>query len=206
MDLSTFYADPEGWTGDLEQVIRAADEGMPVAALKRIFRLPDLFLRETLHNAIDQGKLVAMPREDWPPLVPRDYRLPLEPRVAANDNDNRSMLLRFARKFKTTPMEGSVLLVLLRRQSATRQQLHAATKKPERAEEETDIKIVDVAICKLRKKIGPHGIVIHTLHSMGYQISEGDRQKAWALTMEVDHAGTVPPRVSDLGSSVQRAA
>lgn len=40
---------------------------------------------------------------------------------------------------------------------------------------------VDVYICKLRKKLGPHGIVIETIHTTGYRLQEGSHMKVRAL-------------------------
>jgi len=51
-------------------------------------------------------------------------------------------------------------------------------------DEPTDKKIVDVVVCKLRKKLTPKGLNLHTVHSQGYEMSEIDRQKAWDLVRE----------------------
>ena len=71
--------------------------------------------------------------------------------------------------FKLTPQETRVLEVLLRRHSATKEQLLAEMYAHRYgADDLPEIKIVDVFICKLRKKLGPRGIKIETRWASGY--------------------------------------
>ena len=161
-------------------IVRAADEGVPIGALVRIFG-PFEGLRELLHSAVNNGRLVAMPREDWPPAVPRDQRAPTVAGHPLGDDDD-NLFIQCAKALKTTKLETSVLTVLLRRGHADRDQLHKAVEDNRGHQNDpTDIKIVDVVICKMRKKLAVHGLKITTIHSIGYEMSEADRQKAWAL-------------------------
>jgi DNA-binding response OmpR family regulator len=163
-----------------EYIIRAADEGVPIGALKRIFQ-PQFDIRPIIHQAVASGRLIEMPREDWPPLVPRDQRTPT---VAAHKlgEDDREATMRMARRLKTTKLESRILLVLLRRGHASREQLHMAVEDNRgNPDEETDIKIVDVVVCKLRKKLALVGLKMGTIHSIGYEMSEEHRNKAWEL-------------------------
>lgn len=43
--------------------------------------------------------------------------------------------------------------------------------------DEAEIKIVDVLICKLRKKVEPFGIRIHTVWGQGYRLDEEVRRR-----------------------------
>ena len=173
--------------GPCDYIERAADEGVPLGALKRIFRVDDANLREFLHTALASGRLVALPKEDWPPLVPRDQRVPTVPRHDLGEDD-QDVIMKMARHFHTTKLEGNILLVILRRRYATREALHDAVESNRgNPDEATDKKIVDVVVCKLRKKLAPLGLTLHTIHSIGYEISEADRQKAWAIVRGQSH-------------------
>lgn len=47
--------------------------------------------------------------------------------------------------------------------------------------DQPEIKIVDVMVCKLRKRLEPYGITIETQWGIGYYISEESRPKLDAL-------------------------
>jgi|SRR5580704_8845528 hypothetical protein len=174
----------DSWIGNRAMVERAADEGVPIGALKRIFRVSDENLRPFLHDAIAAGRLVSMPSEDWPTGGTRLTRLPCVPQTLATlDDDDLVMLL--SRKVKTTPQEGRLLLVILRRGHASREQLLLAADHGNQSEP-SQIKLVDVVVCKMRKKLVPLGITLQTVHSLGYQMTEVDRRKIWELLKEAD--------------------
>jgi DNA-binding response OmpR family regulator len=87
-----------------------------------------------------------------------------------------------ARYLKTTKLESRILLVVLRRGHASREQLHDAVEDNRgNPDEATDKKIVDVVVCKLRKKLTKIGIVLHTIHSIGYEMNEADRTKLLSI-------------------------
>ena len=52
-------------------------------------------------------------------------------------------------------------------------------------DDEPEMKIVDVFICKLRKKIRPFGLEIATVWGLGYRMSPETKAKARALLGEV---------------------
>lgn len=165
------------------EIVRAADEGVPIGALARIFGTahtsPDI--RTLLREAVASGRLVAMPSEDWPPLAPRDQRVPTGP-LHALGADDHDVLMQMAQNLHTTKLESRVLMVILRRGRAHRDQLHDAVEANRgNPDDETQQKIVDVVICKLRKKLTPLGLTLRTVHSFGYEMSETDRARAWAL-------------------------
>src|SRR3954465_15888923 len=54
--------------------IRLADEGVPLRAIARATKIPSEELRTALEEARDDGRLIELPRDDWPPGFPRDQR------------------------------------------------------------------------------------------------------------------------------------
>lgn len=72
---------------------------------------------------------------------------------------------------KLTPCETRALEVLLRRHSASKEQLLAEMYAHRyHGDDLPEIKIVDVFICKLRRKLAPHGIKIETRWGAGYTL------------------------------------
>lgn len=164
-------------------IIRAADEGVPIGAIKRIFKMvvETMDIRELLHSAVTAGRLIAMPREDWPPAISRDDRFPTVPKHDFGIDD-ADLVLKLAKKFHTTKLESRILVVVLRRGHASREQLHDVVESNRgNPAETTQEKIVDVVVCKLRKKLVPLGLKLRTVHSLGYEMSVEDRQKIWEL-------------------------
>ena len=78
-------------------------------------------------------------------------------------------------EFGLTAQEGRVFGVLLKRQQASKDQIMAALYGNRL--EEAEMKIVDVFICKIRKKLGPFGIVIETLWGRGYALEAESRRR-----------------------------
>ena len=54
--------------------VRLADEGVPLRAIARATNTPSDQLRTKLREARDEGRLLDLPKEDWPPGFPRDQR------------------------------------------------------------------------------------------------------------------------------------
>ncbi len=72
-------------------------------------------------------------------------------------------------EWQLTMSEARVISLLLTRDVATKEAiLHALYS--DRPEEPPEIKIVDVFICKARKKLAPFGIEIETVWGRGYRI------------------------------------
>jgi len=160
--------------------VRLADEGIPLRAIARALAIPSEDLRETLAEAKDAGAIVDLPRDDWPPNMSRNQRVPGLPTLAAVDDD--LLLLNLVRLFKLTPQQALLLLVLLKRREVTRKQMHAAIESRRGGhKEETDKKIVDVVVCKLRKRLKTFGLEIETVWAWGYVMPTEHRKKALAL-------------------------
>jgi DNA-binding response OmpR family regulator len=83
---------------------------------------------------------------------------------------------------RLTPSEGRLLAALhAHKTGLSKEALHAALSGG--IEADSDIKIVDVYVCKLRGKLARHGIGIETIWSQGYRLSAAGRA-ALASLME----------------------
>ena len=84
---------------------------------------------------------------------------------------------------KLTYSERMLLGLLMRRNRATKDQMMTMLY-ADRPDEEPDSKILDVMICKMRKKLRPHGVEIRTIHGAGYELPSTSREKIKALMVE----------------------
>lgn len=166
-------------------IVRMADEGVPIGAISRIAQLPSEEFRPVLRSALTEGRLVELPREDWPPALSRTDRGPQisdirlsKARAKHSISDDDTVLLAIAEVFKATRLQSKVLLKLLRRGHCTKEMLHDTVEENRgRPEEPTHDKIVQVMICHLRKKLRPFGIPIKTKHGIGYSLALEDRRR-----------------------------
>lgn len=167
----------------INTAIRFADEGVPIRAIVRSMLVPYDEIREALNAAIETGTLLTMPRDDWPPGTRRDERQPdTIPLEYADDH----MLMLAMRAFNFTPAEARMFIALLRRPQATKGMLHTASQRLEpvaSSEEVSEPKIVDVFICKMRKKLRARGvpIKIDTIWGRGYALSLASKTEAHKL-------------------------
>lgn len=160
--------------------VRLADEGLPVRAIARAIKLPSSDIYEALRDALASGSIVEMPKDDWPVGSRRDMRTafngtPLE--------DEDALKIACARFFKATRLEAAILAVMLKRSEVTKTQLHLVIEqnRANENENETDVKMVDVLICHLRKKLTKHDVKIETIWGIGYLIGPPSRDRATAL-------------------------
>lgn len=172
-----------------EMIVRMADEGIPIGAISRIAQVPTEDFRPVLRGAVTDGRLLEMPREDWPPIVPRIDRTPQvsdarmsQARAKQTISDDDTILLSIAEVFKTTRLQGKVLLKLVRRGHCTKEMLHDTVEDNRgNPSEPTQGKIVQVMICHLRKKLLPFGWKIKTHHGSGYSMAVETRQQIITL-------------------------
>lgn len=158
--------------------VRLADEGVPVRAIMRSLMLPYDEVREVLEAASDRGLIVAIPRDEWPPGMRRDERMP---DTVPLEFEDEHMTMLVMRTFKFTTAEAKMFVVLLRRPEVTKGTLHTAIQRdPSGAEEPSEIKIVDVYICKLRKKLPPD-IHIETIWGRGYALPHVCKAEAYKM-------------------------
>jgi DNA-binding response OmpR family regulator len=113
---------------------------------------------ELLKEAMSRGHLVVI-RASPPSHV--DARTPL--------------LLTLNKLFGLSPAEGRTLLELMQHQHVGRVALHAAM-----STEGTPMskpRTIDVVVCKLRRKLVPHGIEIGTVYRLGYVLDAKSRDR-----------------------------
>ena len=86
---------------------------------------------------------------------------------------------------RLTGSEGTVLGVLMARAMATKEQImnlvYAA-----RIDDEPNIKVIDVFVCKLRAKLKPFDINIQTIWGRGYAMAAEEVAKVRALYPQQD--------------------
>src|SRR5712671_6455971 len=97
----------------IDLVVRLADEGVPLRAIARATRIPSADLRERLTEAKLDGRLVAIPHDDWPAGFPRDQRALQLSRLALDQRD--ALMLAVRQLFNLTPTEVRLLLALIQR-------------------------------------------------------------------------------------------
>lgn len=79
-------------------------------------------------------------------------------------------------EFGLTNSEAAILAALISRERCSKDFLLMATARPGE-EKDAEIKIVDVFVCKLRRKIAPFGIQIITLWGQGYTLDTTTRER-----------------------------
>jgi hypothetical protein len=163
-------------TPAVDFAIRLADEGVPLRAIARAVNLPSAAVREELCQAKNDGRLLELPREDWPPGFPRDQRALQLSRLVSEDRD---LVHRVAAQvFGLTTMETRLLLALVQTPMVSRERSGIGGK------------VMDVHVHHLRKKLEPFGIAVQTLWGYGYQLSVPHRRKA--IDVILQHAANLP--------------
>lgn len=169
-------------------LVRLADEGIPVRAIARGLQIPSEDVREILGEAVDAGDLLAVPKDDWPPLVAREDRVPA---VLEQLNDE-VLILHTGYCFGVTRMQSAVLLQFLRRREVTRDFLHAVLE-GQRAGREPAPRWrggepnVNVVLWALRRKLKPyfngHQVIV-TVMGQGYLMVPEYRRRANEMLAE----------------------
>ena len=195
---------------------RAAVEGIPVAAIARVFKQPLEMIYISLEYQRSIGAIAEIPRADWPPTARRADHLPQLP-IKASDTD---MLFMAQKTFHLTKLEAGFLAVLLRVEHADKATLHGVIEQqrlqrqaqPDRIMELTDPKMVDVMICKLRKKMRtfdqPGNRAIGTIWGGGYYIKPEVKAAiiAAATGDRNDQKEGGPPAGGDIAAERKKAA
>jgi hypothetical protein len=161
--------------------IRLADEGVPVRAIARAVHINAEELRPHFEHAKLTGRLVDLPREDWPPGIPRAHRVPdLKPIADINDEVLKAAIMLV---FGLTLNQASMFLALIRRREVHRDQMHEIYNQRGQQQADTDVKVVDVQICKIRQRLAKMEIEIATLWGFGYFMSIANRRRALELLL-----------------------
>lgn len=162
-----------------ELACRLADEGLPVCAIARSLRTASDTIRDILKVALEDGVIFEYPREDWPPNTPRSRRSSM---LAGILGDDERLRLACGRYFGTTKQQSLVLATLLKRSEVTKVQFHQVIEQHRiGADEETNIKLVDVIICILRRKLRKHDYDIETMWGRGYFMHPAQRHRIAAV-------------------------
>jgi DNA-binding response OmpR family regulator len=114
--------------------------------------------------------------------LPRGYVV-LLPRKMTNRHrlDPHSMLVvKCCVHFSLPHSEGQALATLMEQDLVSRKQMHAAVA----GSPKVDPRIIDVVVCKLRRKIRPHGIEISTARNQGFYLTPPSRAKIRKLLAE----------------------
>jgi hypothetical protein len=173
--------------------VAAANEGIPVCAIARILRQPAAEVYFTLKDECSRGAVIELPKADWAPASKKDDRQPVAPRLA-NDEDT---MFQCRQHFRLTNLEAGFLVVLLRLERVEKSKLHniieqqRATRSQQPNDlEATDEKMVDVMICKLRKKLKAldASFIIATIWGGGYHITPGVKARMLDRLNGVSHA------------------
>jgi Transcriptional regulatory protein, C terminal len=118
--------------------------------------------------------------------LPHGYVV-LLPRKITNRHrlDPHSMLVaKCCLCFSLPHSEGQTLATLMEQELVSRKELHAAI-----SSLETDPKIIDVVVCKLRRKIRPYGIEIATVRKQGFCLTPNNQVKVRRLLAEISQTG-----------------
>ena len=181
-DLDPIFPDDELRADFVPIAVRLADEGVPLCAISRSLRAPSDYVRVALHAAKEEGKIIDLPREDWPPNSLRATRDP----VAGRKMDDEDIVFNCVRLFKVTRQQASLLSVLIRRNEVSKDMMHQIIEKcraPNKGDQ-TDPKMVDVVICNLRKRLKKTGLKIETMWGCGYFMKPDMRTRALELIGE----------------------
>lgn len=166
--------------------VALADEGVPVRAIARAAKIAGEDLYLVLKTAINEGRLIELPKDDWPPTSKRNQRN--QPSHNLLNLDDDTLRMACASRFKFTRLQAAVFVTLLRRPEINKDQLHTAIEaiRPNQ-DEPTDQKMVDVVICHIRKKIKPFEVTIDTIWGVGYSLPAAGR--ALMLDLLAQHLG-----------------
>lgn len=176
--------------------VRLAHEGIPIAAIARAMFRSTAAVREAVASAKDNGTLSEIPPHDWPPSARRHDRLPCTTRGTLSDEDLMNVTMRL---FTITRLQACILITLLRRDTPTKQTLHNAIesrrvgnmRKPHNLKE-TDMKLVEVVICHLRKRLKKHRVAIKTSWSNGYYIEPEHKAKVIKQIEDANYGLSTP--------------
>lgn len=171
--------------------IRMANEGLPLAAMARCIGIAGYELREMLEDALQLGKILEMPRGDWPPTARKADRVPDRPPPSPQSwlrqTDDDALALHCVKVFKLTPLQGAVMSLLLRHRDVSKDMIHSVIEHRRQLKttktdvEETEVKMVDVVICHIRRKMRGYNegkSPIETLWGSGYFIPQEFKAKA----------------------------
>lgn len=169
--------------------VRAANEGIPVKAIARIIECPSADVYSVLEDEKAKGSIVDLPQADWPANAKRGDRLPTQAVSGVSHLPERDLQMAFQQVLRLTTLEAALLVTLLRHDRVDKEKLHhnveqqraLRSTRPDRLEP-TEPKMVDVMICKLRKKLRglDERFEIKTIWGSGYYVETEVRELLFA--------------------------
>lgn len=171
----------------MDLAIALADEGVPVRAIARSTKIPAEDVYDILKAAIAQGRLLDLPKPEWPAGTKKSARYQAENTVLSYDDDILSMACSAV--FSLSRSQAHVFIAILRKTpDITKKHLHNVIEANRLDHDEpTDPKIVDVVIHNIRKKIEriDATLQIKTVWGKGYTMEHDAR--TLALTIIANH-------------------
>lgn len=161
-------------------IVGLADEGIPIRAIARATKHPSDSVRRVVHDACGSGSIAHVPRDDWAPGEQREDRMP----VADAELDYDTTIMRISTVFRITRAMARFMYVLMRRQEVSKTALHQVVEQGrDPSKDATDVKIVDVMIHSLRKRLRnlPEPIIIDTRWAFGYYMKPEYQQVAFKM-------------------------
>jgi hypothetical protein len=141
---------------DADLAVRLANEGIPVKAIARAVQSSSADIWLHLEEAQVTGRLLTLPPADWP----------ADSRPMAINRANQETNVRLLRRlFTMTPREGEILLLLLARTEVRLKEISS------------QFEIARVFVSRLRRRLKPFRITIHSLYGLGYYIPLAQRQR-----------------------------
>lgn len=150
--------------------VRLADEGVPLRAIARATNIPSDDLRLQLQEAQMDGRLLELPRDDWPPGFPRDHRALQLSRMTSENKD--AIFVAIRQTFCLQPSEVPLLLAMTQHTQMSKKRMDMSEK------------TVDVHICRMRKQLRPFEIYIKTIWSFGYQMTVEHRRRVMDIILQ----------------------
>jgi DNA-binding response OmpR family regulator len=160
--------------------VRLADEGVPLRAIARATHISSSDLRELLLDAQADGRLLALPHDDWPAGFPRDQRSLQISRLVTENRQAVNLMIK--QLFGLRPGESQAFVKLVEHEHVSREVLHTSLART--SDPASDIKLVDVSICRMRKQLAPFAIVIETIWGYGYCLNADNRRRAMDLILQ----------------------
>lgn len=183
--------------------VRLGSEGVPVGVIARALGMPWADAHNLMLAAKNCGDIATLPPRDWttrPPCLSSGNpdisdtpatrtksptrvpvgSTPATPEVFSSLDEDELVSL-CARVFRTTRLQGRLLIPLLKRAETRREILHELINKGSNRETPTNEKMVDVVIYHIRRKLEPFHLTILTERARGFFMSTNDQRKARKL-------------------------
>lgn len=148
-------------------IVRLADEGVPIGALSRTFKIPYDSAHGIVRLAMDDGIISEMLAADWP--AGSRVRVPTTAPIRLADSPDFLMSCKLV--FNLTASEGRLLQCLMQSKACTKPHLHMSVCP------EAEPKTVDVFICNVRTKLRKFQIHIETIWGQGYFLPEESKRQ-----------------------------